>query len=55
MLERLDEVEVLDPALGAGDCLAVVREEVSSLLRVNYKVTTGCALSDKVELENKEK
>ena len=44
VFERLDEVEVLDPTVRAGDSLAVVREEVEPLLRMDDKLPTGCAL-----------
>lgn len=37
-------MEVLDPALGTRHGLAVVREEVEPLVRVDDQVTTGGAL-----------
>ena len=48
MLQRLDEVEVLNTALGARDCLTVVREEVESLFRMNDKLSTRVALKKKM-------
>ena len=44
VLERLDEVEVLDPALGAGHGLTVVREEVDPLVWMDHQVATRVAL-----------
>lgn len=44
-LERLDEVEVLDTALGTGDGLAVVGEEVEPLVRVYDQLAAGGALN----------
>ena len=44
MLERLDEVEVLDTALGAGHGLTVVGEEVDPLVWMDHQVATRVAL-----------
>ena len=44
VLERLDEVEVLDPALGAGHGLTVVGEEVDPLVWMDHQVATRVAL-----------
>ena len=44
MLQRLDEVEVLDAALGAGHGLTVIREEVDPLVRMNNQMATRVAL-----------
>lgn len=44
VLQRLDEVEVLDAALGAGHGLTVVWEKVDPLVRMNYKMATRVAL-----------
>ena len=44
VLQRLDEVEVLHPALRTRHCLTVVREEVESLLRMDDQLTTRIAL-----------
>jgi len=43
-LQGLGEVEVLHPAVGTADGLAVVGEEVEPLLRMNDKLRTGGAL-----------
>lgn len=43
-LQGLGEVEVLHPAVGAADGLAVVREEVKPLVRMNDKLRAGGAL-----------
>lgn len=43
VLERLDEVEVLDPALGAGHGLTVVGEEVDPLVWMDHQVATRVA------------
>lgn len=40
-------MEVLDPAAGAADGLAVVGEEVEPLLRVDHQLITGSALNRK--------
>ena len=42
--QRLGEVEVLNPTVGTANGLAVVREEVKPLFRVNYKLRAGGAL-----------
>ena len=44
VLQRLDEVEVLDAALGAGHGLTVIREEVDPLVRMNHQMATRVAL-----------
>ena len=44
MLERFDEVEVLDTALRAGHGLTVVGEEVDPLVWMDHQVATRVAL-----------
>ncbi len=44
LLQRLDKVEVLDAALGAGHGLTVVRKKVDPLVRMNHQMATRVAL-----------
>jgi len=44
LLKRLGKMEVLNPTLGTADGLAVVGEEVESLVRVDHQLGAGCAL-----------
>ncbi len=47
--ERLGEVEVLDPAVGAAHSLAVVGKEVEPLVRVDHQLGAVGALHNKTQ------